>query len=155
MDSERDPLTKALLNERDPLTPALLQERPRRYRKSGIFAMPVSSAPRATPSRPARTDRQIRAIARNRIWATTDAPISAEAAAETLIILTVLADRRRRKDFTGWHLEAQEYIDLVIPNRRQLLEGYAHFRALIRRHRRSWILAEHITDLDDTLDRFP
>lgn len=184
--AERDPLTLALLREappptappwptptitphweRDPLTLPLLQEA---YPKAsaewlhhdigqtpppGTERTPSSSSARR---RPQVTDAQARAIDRNRIWATTDAPISAEAKAEAHIVLSVLADRRRRatwkgeQAFDGWHQEAQDTIAATIPTRRALLQDYADRRALIRRKRRSWTLAEHITALDAALD---
>jgi len=185
--AERDPLTQALLLEappptappwpvptitprweRDPLTLALLTEA---YPKASaewlhhdLARAPLNSG-RPTPSsssgrRPQRiTDAQARAIDRNRIWATTDRPISPEAKAAANIILSVLAERRRRaswegeKAFVGWPQEAQDIIAAAIPDRRSLLEAYAAFRALIRRKRRTWKLAEHIVDLDDALDK--
>ncbi len=157
-----------------PLTPALLQEAgisPALHRTiltlrppppsptpatSSAAAAPTTTGARQAPIRePDRTARRRQqAIARNRIGAPSDRPISAEAYAEWNIIMTVITERRRTKLWAGWHHEARAYIAHVIPSRRDHLDSYAAMRSLVRRRRRTWKLAEHIVDLDDTLDEF-
>lgn len=167
---ERDPLTPALLHEASIppwLHRTLLSLRPPPTGQPScsptLASSSASPAPTATgapriaplPATDRSTSRRRRAIANARLGAPGQLPISPEAQIELIIIMTVICDRRAVGLWEGWHLEAQDYIEQVIPTRRQLLQEYADMRALIRRRRLTWKLAEHITDLDDTLDSFP
>jgi hypothetical protein len=153
-------------HERDPLTPALLAEASipptwlpmlRHFRAYSLATRnrPRPSTQPPSPPAPAPRSRPRSSRASHALGAQGTLSVSAEAMAESTIIFAVINDRRAIGDFTRWWEEAQHYIDIVIPSRRHLLQRYADTRALIRRRRLVWKLAEHITDLDDTLDSFP
>ena len=108
------------------------------------------------------TDRRARrrqtAIAKARIGAEGAPPLSPETIVEYVCIFAVINDRRHTRLWSSWQLEAhdlcQQVLDQLYPTRRQHLERYATMRALVRKKRRTWKLAEHITDLDPLLDQF-
>lgn len=108
----------------------------------------------ASPATDRSTRRRQAAIARSRIGAPGSLPISAEAYIESKIILAIIGERRQTKLWAGWWHEARAIIDRVVPSRRQHLERYAAMRSLVRKKRRTWKLAEHITVLDPVLDEF-
>lgn len=114
----------------------------------------TGTKPAASPATDRRARRRQTATARHRIGAAGDLTISAEAYIESRIILAVIAERRHTKLWAGWWREAQAIIDQVVPSRRQHLERYATMRSLVRKKRRIWNLAEHITALDPVLDQF-
>ena len=155
--------------ERDPLTPALLKEAsiPPTWHAMLLSLRPPSSTATPIPNRPsiphpspvsARSRRHTLARARARIGAEGGPPLSSETIVEYVCIFAVINDRRRIGTWKGWADEAwrllADVVPLVCPTRRDLLQRYADMRALIRRRRLSWKLAEHIVDLDPILDEF-
>ena len=108
----------------------------------------------ASPATDRRARRRQTHIARHRIGAPGSLPISAQAWIESKIILAIIRERRHTKLWAGWWHEARAIIDHVVPSRRQHLERYAAMRSLVRKKRRTWKLAEHITALDPLLDEF-